>query len=93
MEKPRRAQGGPGNVWTGSPAGWRVSVARAGQPKAPHNPPLAPAHPHDPEGRSFAELLVDVVAAEVIEPWGGGKWHLEIFRSVNPEPEDWNGEM
>jgi hypothetical protein len=43
--------------------------------------------------RTFAEILVDVVAAEVIEPWGGGKWHLEIFRSSNPEPEDWNGEM
>jgi hypothetical protein len=26
----------------------------------------------DPEGRLFSELLVDVVAAEVIEPWGGG---------------------
>src|SRR5918911_1638119 len=37
--------------------------------------------------------LIDVDAAEVIEPWGGGKWHMEIFRSVNPEPEDWNGEM
>ena len=47
----------------------------------------------DPEGRLFSELLVDVIAAEVIEPWGGGKWHMEIFRSVNPEPEDWNGEM
>ena len=47
----------------------------------------------DPEGRTFAEILVDVVATEVIEPWGGGKWHLEIFRSINPEPEDWNGEM
>ena len=47
----------------------------------------------DPEGRSFAELLVDVIVAEVIEPWGGGKWHLEIFRSISPEPEDWNGEM
>ena len=47
----------------------------------------------DPEGRSFAEILVDVVATEVIEPWGGGKWHLEIFRSATPEPEDWNGEM
>ena len=47
----------------------------------------------DPEGRLFSEILVDVVAAEVIEPWGGGKWHMEIFRSVNPEPEDWNGEM
>ena len=48
---------------------------------------------NDPEGRIFSEILVDVVAAEVIEPWGGGKWHMEIFRSVNPEPEDWNGEM
>jgi hypothetical protein len=47
----------------------------------------------DPEGRTFSEILVDVVATEVIEPWGGGKWHLEIFRSANPEPEDWNGEM
>ena len=47
----------------------------------------------DPEGRTFAEILVDVVATEVIEPWGGGKCHLEIFRSANPEPEDWNGEM
>jgi hypothetical protein len=47
----------------------------------------------DPEGRTFAEILVDVVATEVIEPWGGGKWHLEIFRAANPEPEDWNGEM
>jgi len=47
----------------------------------------------DPEGRLFSELLVDVVAAEVIEPWGGGKWHMEIVRTVNPEPEDWNGEM
>ena len=47
----------------------------------------------DPEGRLFSEILVDVVAAEVIEPWGGGKWHLEIFRAANPEPEDWNGEM
>ena len=47
----------------------------------------------DPEGRTFAELLVDVVATEVIEPWGGGKWHLEVFRSIAAEPEDWNGEM
>ena len=45
------------------------------------------------EGRTFAEILVDVVAAEVIEPWGGGKWHLDIFRSTSLEPEDWNGEM
>ena len=35
----------------------------------------------------------NVVAAEGIEPWGGGKWHLEVFRSANAEPEDWNGEM
>src|SRR5882762_3427049 len=34
-----------------------------------------------------------IVVDEVIEPWGGGKWHMEIFRSINPEPEDWNGEM
>lgn len=47
----------------------------------------------DPEGRTFAELLVDVVATEVIEPWGGGKWHLEVFRAATAEPEDWNGEM
>ena len=47
----------------------------------------------DPDGRSFAEILVDVVAADVIEPWGGGKWQLEIFRTHNAEPEDWNGEM
>lgn len=47
----------------------------------------------DPEGRTFGEILVDVVATEVIEPWGGGKWHLETFLSTSPEPEDWNGEM
>src|SRR5476649_1653334 len=47
----------------------------------------------DPEHRSFAEILVDVVAADIIEPWGGGKWHLEVFRSTSPDPEDWNGEM
>lgn len=47
----------------------------------------------DLEARTFGEILVDVVATEVIEPWGGGKWHLEIFRSANPEPEDWNGEL
>jgi multidrug efflux pump subunit AcrA (membrane-fusion protein) len=44
-------------------------------------------------GGIIAELLVDVVATEVIEPWGGGKWHLEVFRSATAEPEDWNGEM
>jgi hypothetical protein len=47
----------------------------------------------DQEARSFAELLVDVVATEVVEPWGGGRWHLEVFRASNLEPEDWNGEM
>lgn len=47
----------------------------------------------DPEHRSFAELLVDVVVADVIDPWGGGKWHLEMFRSTAPDPEDWNGEV
>ena len=47
----------------------------------------------DPEHRTFAEILVDVVAADVIEPWGGGKWHLEDFRSTGAEPEDWNGEL
>ena len=46
----------------------------------------------DPEGRTFGEILVDVVATEVIEPWGGGKC-TEIFKAANPEPEDWNGEM
>jgi hypothetical protein len=48
---------------------------------------------HDPEHRTYAEILVDVVAADVIEPWGGGKWHLEVFRSIAAEPDDWNGEM
>jgi hypothetical protein len=47
----------------------------------------------DPEHRTFAEILIDVVASDVIEPWGGGKWHLEVFRSSAAEPEDWNGEM
>jgi hypothetical protein len=47
----------------------------------------------DPEHRSFAEILVDVVAADVIEPWGGGKWHLEVFRSTSADAEDWNGEF
>ena len=36
----------------------------------------------DPEGRTFAEILVDVALVEVIEPWGGGKWHLEIIRAT-----------
>jgi len=30
---------------------------------------------------------------QVIEPWGGGKWHLEVFRSGAAEPEEWNGEL
>jgi len=47
----------------------------------------------EPKGRTFGEILVDVVATEVIEPWGGGKWHLETFLSASSEPEDWNGEM
>ncbi len=47
----------------------------------------------DTEGRTFAEILVDVVVGDIIEPWGGGKWHMEIFRSTQQEPEDWNGEM
>ena len=38
-------------------------------------------------------LLVDVTAAEVIEPWGGGKWHMEVFQSRNQEPDEWNGEI
>jgi hypothetical protein len=47
----------------------------------------------DPEHRSFHEILVDVIAADIIEPWGGGKWHVEVFRSTSADPEDWNGEM
>jgi hypothetical protein len=47
----------------------------------------------DPEHRTYAEILIDVVAADVIEPWGGGKWHLDVFRSVAPEAEEWNGEI
>jgi hypothetical protein len=48
---------------------------------------------NDPEKRTFSEILVDVIAADVIEPWGGGKWHLEVFRSAAAESEDWNGEL
>ena len=48
---------------------------------------------NDPEHRTYAEILVDVIAADVIEPWGGGKWHLEVFRSIGVDPEEWNGEM
>ena len=36
----------------------------------------------DPNGRAFGDLIIDIIAADIIEPWGGGKWHLEIFRSV-----------
>ena len=48
-----------------------------------------------PRGGSSRKFWSIVVAAEVIEPWGGGKWHMEILRpiAINPEPEDWNGEM
>ena len=27
----------------------------------------------DPERRTYAEILVDVIVADIIEPWGGGK--------------------
>ena len=47
----------------------------------------------DTEMRSFAEILIDVVVTEVIEPWGGGKWHLETYRAAHPDPEDWTGEI
>jgi hypothetical protein len=47
----------------------------------------------DTEHRTYAEILIDVVAADVIEPWGGGKWHLDVFRSTAPEAEEWNGEI
>ena len=43
--------------------------------------------------RQTLDSVPSLIAADVIEPWGGGKWHMETFRSVNPEPEDWNGEM
>ena len=36
----------------------------------------------DPEQRTFHEILVDVIAADIIEPWGGGKWHLEVFKMI-----------
>ena len=48
---------------------------------------------NDPEHRAFSEILVDLLAADIIEPWGGGKWHLEVFRSTAAEPEEWNGEL
>jgi len=48
---------------------------------------------NDPEHRTFSEILVDLLAADIIEPWGGGKWHLEVFRSTAAEPENWNGEL
>ena len=47
----------------------------------------------DPELRTFAEIMVDVIVTEVIEPWGGGKWHLEVHRSATPDPEEWDGEV
>ncbi len=39
----------------------------------------------DPEGRTFGEIFVDVVATGVIEPLDGGKWHLETFLSASSE--------
>ncbi|HEX5215459.1 MAG TPA: hypothetical protein VFV98_08330 [Vicinamibacterales bacterium] len=47
----------------------------------------------DPEQRAYSEILVDLLAADIIEPWGGGKWHLEVFRSTSSDPEEWNGEL
>ena len=47
----------------------------------------------DPEQRTYSEILVDLLAADIIEPWGGGKWHLEVFRSTSSDPEEWNGEL
>jgi hypothetical protein len=47
----------------------------------------------DPDHRSFAEMLIDVIAADVIEPWGGGKWHLEVFRATAADPEDYSGAL
>ena len=48
---------------------------------------------NDPEQRTFSQILVDILAADIVEPWGGGKWHLEIFRATGAEPEAWNGEI
>ena len=47
----------------------------------------------DPEGRTLRRAARRRRRTEVIEPWGGGKWHLEVFRSGAAEPEDWNGEL
>jgi hypothetical protein len=48
---------------------------------------------NNPEHRTFNEILVDILATDIIEPWGGGKWHLEVFRATAAEPEEWNGEL
>ena len=48
---------------------------------------------NDPERLTFSEILVDLLGADIIEPWGGGKWHLEVFRSTAAEPDEWNGEL
>jgi hypothetical protein len=48
---------------------------------------------NDPEQRTFSQILVDILAADIVEPWGGGKWHLEIFRATGADPEAWNGEI
>ena len=45
------------------------------------------------EGWCFAELVTEVVSTEVVEPWSRGKWKLEVFRSINPKHEEWNGKM
>jgi hypothetical protein len=48
---------------------------------------------NDPEFRTFNHILVDILVSDIVEPWGGGKWHLEVFRAAGPEPEAWNGEI
>jgi hypothetical protein len=47
----------------------------------------------DVEQRTFAQLMVDLLVGEIVEPWGGGKWHLEVFRSAMADPDSWNGEL
>ena len=48
---------------------------------------------NDPESRTFNHILVDILVADIVEPWGGGKWHLDVFRAAGTEPEAWNGEI
>lgn len=40
----------------------------------------------DPDGRAFAEILVDVVAAEVIEPWGEASGTSRSSAPATPSP-------